>query len=122
MPETRTTSSFAENRNSSDSEHDEVPISKEESELLRARFIDLEMAMVSGDLSAASWEGYRQRRLAIERDEPPIYRALDLLCHNEVCQAEGFTRARHTEQFAKVGFLQGLTSNVLHWPNITPAG
>ena len=89
---------------------------------LRARFIDLEMAMMSGDLDATSWEGYRQRRLAIERDEPPIYRALDLLCHNEVCQAEGLTRAKHTEQFAKVGFLQSLTSNVLHWPNITPAG
>lgn len=89
---------------------------------LRARFIDLERAMLSAGNDAAAWEGFRQQRLAIERDEPPIYRALDLLCHNELCRAEGFTQDKHADQFARVGFLQSLTSNLLHWPNITPAG
>lgn len=37
MPETRVNSSFAENRNSSDSEHGEVPIHSVESELTAAR-------------------------------------------------------------------------------------
>ena len=28
-------------------------------------------------------------RLTIEADEPPVLRALDVLCHNEMCRADG---------------------------------
>lgn len=82
---------------------------------LRVRFVDLEIAILAGDLDALTWQAHRQARLVIERDEPPIYRALDLLCHNELCQAEG------SEPNAIVGRFQSATSQILIWPNISAA-
>ena len=58
--------------------------------MLYRRFMELaaEMAaVVSPDESTYNiWE---QKRLYIEIDEPPVYRALDISCHNEVIQARG---------------------------------
>lgn len=88
---------------------------------LRARFIDLEMQMLSGELEDSSWQTYRLARLAIERDEPPIYRALDLLCRNEMLCAEGYKRPDASEHYAKVGTFQRLTSQLAHWSNIAAA-
>lgn len=88
---------------------------------LRTRFIDLEILILSGDAEPDIWQDYRAKRLVIERDEPPVYRALDLLCHNELCQSEGYTREKHSEQFARVGWFKGFTSHLLHWSNIKPA-
>lgn len=79
---------------------------------LRVRFVDLEISMLSGDLEHLTWQGHRQKRLEIEREEPPIYRALDLLCHNELCKAEGITPN------ATVGTFKQLTSQLFTWSNI----
>jgi hypothetical protein len=85
---------------------------------LRARFVGLEIAMLSMGNDESAWRAHYQKRLEIERDEPPIYRALDLLCHNELCRAEGIA------QNIKVGCFERLTSQLHTWPNIatnTPA-
>lgn len=85
---------------------------------LRRRFADLEMAMLTDGLDQEVWKRHQLERLAIERDEPPIYRALDLLCHNEMMQAEGFSREKTPEHFAAVSAWQRYTSHFLHWPNL----
>jgi hypothetical protein len=82
---------------------------------LRRRFIALEMAMLAGDVSPATWAAHRHERLVIERDEPPIYRALDLLCHNELLRAEGVHAGEHR---APVGFLPRLTRHFFHWADL----
>ena len=86
---------------------------------LRARFVDLEMAMARGGTDETAWQAHRLARLAIERDEPPIYRALDLLCRNEMLQAEGFSSEQQPGHFVQVGRWQRLTSQVWHWQNLS---
>lgn len=84
---------------------------------LKSRFIDLEREILGADPSNPTWVAHQVRRLEIERDEPPVYRALDLLCHNELARAEGC----RAEEMAHVGWLARLTSQFLHWPDlITP--
>jgi hypothetical protein len=80
-------------------------------EQLRGRFIELELAL----LADPDDTGRHQRaRLAIERDEPPIYRALDALCHNELALAGGYGE----EYLHRVGPLPRLTSQWLQWSDI----
>jgi hypothetical protein len=43
-------------------------------------------------------------RLLIESDEPPPLRVLDIICHNELCEAMGHERCH----FYKVGWFQSL--------------
>jgi hypothetical protein len=81
---------------------------------LKARFVDLEQALLSGDAADATWAAHQTARLAIERDEPPVYRALDLLCHNELALAENCG----AEHMARVGFWPRLTSHWLHWADL----
>ena len=57
---------------------------------------------------------FRAQRLQIEMDEPPILRALDILCHNELARSIEETK----EDIYKVGFLQRMTSQLYSWPNI----
>ena len=54
------------------------------------------------------------RRLEIEKDEPPIRRALDLLCHNELAKS----RAETQDYIYKVTRLQRFTAQIFSWPNI----
>lgn len=82
---------------------------------LRGRFVDLEMRMLSSQIDDNAWSQYRLERLRIERDEPPAYRALDLLCHNEVMMSEGYKQ--DSEHFAQVGWFRRATCNIFHWPN-----
>lgn len=57
---------------------------------LRQQFNDLaEQVSVAKPLSEAQLAAIERQRMQIERDEPPVYRALDLICHNEVCKAWG---------------------------------
>lgn len=42
-----------------------------------------------GAFTVALLEDLRRRRLELEADEPPLYGYLSVLCHNEVCEAEG---------------------------------
>jgi len=81
---------------------------------LKRRFVDLEMAILGGDDMPEVWTTHRLARLAIERDEPPIYRALDLLCHNEMLLAEG----GKTADLIVLKRSQRWTRHLFHWPDI----
>ncbi|WP_146176105.1 hypothetical protein [Chromobacterium haemolyticum] len=84
---------------------------------LRSRFADLEIAMLSGQTTEAVWQDHQKTRLFIEKDEPAIYKVLDLLCHNELLIAEGFKLDKNPEQFAKITRWQKWTSQLCHWDN-----
>jgi hypothetical protein len=84
---------------------------------LRARFIDLEKDILQWDGRLETWDSYRIARLEIERDEPPIYRALDLLCYREICLAEGTA----PQKMPSVGFYQRITSHIFPWASINEA-
>lgn len=55
-------------------------------------------------------------RLQIEMEEPPIYRALDMLCHNAVCRARGLGE---TETY-RVGPMHRLLANLFRFPSFVP--
>ncbi|WP_337245214.1 hypothetical protein [Luteimonas sp. gir] len=80
---------------------------------LKRRYLLLE-----GDISCADTPGkeditrWRQERLRIEADEPPVYVALDLLCENEMARAKG------RPQRAALGFWDIVTSHWLRHENI----
>lgn len=87
---------------------------------LRARFVELEIDILSGGLEEGAWRQHQVKRLKIEADEPPIYRALDLLCRNEQLIAQGFKREDTPKEFAKVGHFARLTRHLFHWADISP--
>lgn len=83
---------------------------------LRQRFIDLERRVrAQPDADAAMVQQWVDERLRIERDEPPIYIALDLMCENEQAQATAEPR------YFRLNWWQRITANWLHWPNLQPA-
>lgn len=82
---------------------------------LKARFAGLEIAMLRGASDAATWSEHQVQRLSIERDEPPIYRALDLLCRNEQLKAEGVTLK---SEFERLDWWHRYTSHLLMWPDL----
>ncbi|SRR6266545_1516483 len=58
---------------------------------LAKRFIDLESAIIGEEaITEQMMRSFKQKLLAIERDEPPILRTLDSLCHNQLLKAEGY--------------------------------
>ncbi|OGT19263.1 MAG: hypothetical protein A2342_02460 [Gallionellales bacterium RIFOXYB12_FULL_54_9] len=86
---------------------------------LKKRFAALEMDIVGGVESDETFAAYSLERLRIEQDEPPIYRALDLLCHNELLRAEGFRdKDKGVEHFSQVNFFQRLTRHFFHWADL----
>lgn len=74
----------------------------------RNQFIDLEASILGG----ASYDGAVAQRLKIQRMEPAIYRALDVMCHNETCVSMGCA-----DQQRVLPLLQRLTAHVFHWSN-----
>lgn len=83
---------------------------------LKGRFVALEMAILAGNDQSEAWASHKIERLRIEKDEPPIYRALDLLCYNELLRAEG--HKQDGGHFADVGKLQRFTRHIFHWPDL----
>jgi hypothetical protein len=81
---------------------------------LKTRFVDLEMAILKGDETPEVWTEHQLARLAIERDEPPVYRALDLLCRNELSRAEGCNASNLVVLKAP----QRWTCHLFHWSDI----
>ena len=85
------------------------------SELAR-RFIELEQKLIvraheydpkSDDFDLVP---FRAQKLAIEVDEPPIHRILDILCRNEMILAEG-----HDPSYLyRASLFERLTAQVLH--------
>lgn len=57
-------------------------------------------------------------KITIELDEPPVYRALDLLCYNEVMIASGYKPSDPDVVFAKLNTWHRLTCHIWRWPNI----
>jgi len=58
--------------------------------ILYMRFIDLLVEMESKfDRVGENLSSWTSRRLAIEKDEPPVLTALNASCHNEVIAAQG---------------------------------
>ena len=87
---------------------------------LKRRFGELEMAVVSGDNNDEIWKRHQLERLRIEQDEPAIFRALDVLCHNELLRAQGVGRGEE----GKTGFIElsrwkRWTCHFLPWGNLT---
>lgn len=82
---------------------------------LRRRFIKLEAKMLSNEEpdseTALAWCA---ERLDIESDEPPTYRALDLLCENEQAIATG------TDRNVPITWWQRKTAHWKRWENLTP--
>lgn len=80
---------------------------------LKRRFIALEGQLEGGD----DLEKIRRRRLSIEAEEPPVHRALDLLCHNEMSAAMGWDPKKNPEHFSHVPWYMQMTANLFRWPN-----
>lgn len=78
---------------------------------LRQQFIELERRCHEGNSGAE----LMQRRLDIESREPAVYRALDVLCHNEICACMGYSRATKPEYFYDVPWYRRATANYLLW-------
>lgn len=88
---------------------------------LRREFCELEvdMSLTKAD-DAEKWQQLEARRLRIEINEPPIYRALDLLCHNALMIADGISVANpeHKKHFRKISRRYRFTAQLLRWENI----
>ncbi|HFD81036.1 MAG TPA: hypothetical protein ENK05_11710 [Gammaproteobacteria bacterium] len=75
---------------------------------LRRRFVDLERKIIA---KQANMETLQDEYLAIEADEPPVLRALDTICHNDLLQAEG-----HKEGFVDIPWHERITAHFINWP------
>ena len=90
-------------------------------DILKRKFMDLQITIL--DIINAEneddprWAQCYRTRLEIEKDEPPVYRALDLLCHLEANAAEGI-KPEEDESYQEVKWYQKLTANMLKWENI----
>ncbi len=76
---------------------------------LAKRFISLEQEIISvQEMDEKSLIRLKNARLDIEKDEPPVLRVLDTLCHNEMLRSMGYDK----EEFKKVGLTQRFFSPV----------
>jgi hypothetical protein len=72
---------------------------------LAKRFVDLEKDLVvAGEYDEQAYRSFCAKRLEAERDEPPVLRVLDSICHNELLRAMGYDR----NQFVKIAWYQRL--------------
>ena len=74
---------------------------------LARRFIELEQKLLA---APGEVEAFRIEKLAIEADEPPIHRVLDLLCRNEMILADGHDESN----LYRASAFERLTAQVLH--------
>jgi hypothetical protein len=84
---------------------------------LKQRFILLETSILARSGSLAD---HQRVRLGIEHDEPPVYRALDLLCYNEMLRAEGCpTDGEGAVRPSRLTSWQRLTSQWWRWADLS---
>lgn len=82
---------------------------------LGRRFIKLEASILADeDPSKETVNAWCGERLDIESDEPPTYKALNLLCENEQAIATA------TPRWVKLHWWQRLTAHINHWEDLTP--
>jgi hypothetical protein len=86
---------------------------------LKRRFCELEMSVVSGGDSEEIWKSHQLARLRIEQDEPPIFRALDCLCHNELMTAQGYRKEDGDGLYVKLNNWQKFTRHFIYWGNLS---
>ena len=81
---------------------------------LAKRFAELEATIIRiGTPKPDEVRGWIADRLMIEADEPPIFRVLDSVVHNELCNA----LACDEHEFVKIGWFQGKMAQFLDlWP------
>ena len=88
---------------------------------LKDRFSKLEIEMTPySKLNNKILEGFQTNRLQIEIDEPPVYKVLDIICRNELLEAEGFSSITSKSEFGNVNFWQRQTCNIWPWANYSP--
>jgi hypothetical protein len=86
---------------------------------LKRRFCILERKLIQAH-SAQDLQAMLIERSEIETDEPPVFRALDALCHNEMCAAKGYSRTDPEEcaHYRNIPWYTRATANWLRWSNI----
>lgn len=84
---------------------------------LRNKFIELEKKYLAGreneKVSKSEYKLIRSDILSIEVEEPPIYRALDIYCHNEMVKAYISDPAMQKSQHVKQNIFVWLLRNYL---------
>ena len=80
---------------------------------LKHKFSELEKKIITND-DKNNIATLKACRIEIEKDEPPIRRALDILCHNELARSRRETK----DDIYKVTLSQRLTAQIFSWPNI----
>jgi len=81
---------------------------------LSRRFSALEQQIGDSDLADTDLRCFNRERLEIEKDEPPIYRALDVLCDAETCRSFGCS----TENRLGLTWFENITANWCRWTSI----
>ncbi|MCY4584356.1 MAG: hypothetical protein OXE50_16420 [Chloroflexi bacterium] len=84
-------------------------------EILFQRFSDLAIELRSGMSSEDNLRAWRKQREIIEKDESPVFHALEADCDNEVRHAWG-----RTEELVKIGYWTRVTMYILRHTNKTP--
>lgn len=84
-------------------------------EALKRRFLFLEQELVNSEFSKTEqkYVKFFKERLLIESEEPPPLRVLDIICHNELMKAMGYSNS----ELAKVLWYQRLFA---HFFDIAP--
>lgn len=85
---------------------------------LSRRFSCLEQDMGDSDVAEADLKKFTRERLEIEKDEPPIYRALDVLCDAETCRAFGCA----DERMIVLSGFEAMTANWYRWTSLAYRG
>ena len=75
-----------------------------------AKFTDLEIGMTLADPSAEALARFRQQRLEIEKNEPPVLNVLNIISHNDLIKAGDYQ-----DDMYKVSWLQRLLSGFMDW-------
>jgi hypothetical protein len=89
---------------------------------LKRRFIALERQLIASKTKEGA-DAVRCERLEIEAEEPPVFRALDAMCHNELLTARGYSPTDHEEKllFKKLPRFTRWTANWFCWANHSSA-
>lgn len=85
---------------------------------LKQRFVDLLRQIIeSPSINADHLRHFKAARLAIEKDEPTIYRVVDCLAYNEMLCAEGYSLAENDDckYFIEIPAYMRLSANLIRW-------
>jgi|GEM_PF-381507 len=88
---------------------------------LKLRFAELEIEILTGSEDDPALKRYTVTRLKIEKDEPPVYRALDILCRNELLIAEGYEGREYESLMGRLTGYERLTAHVFRWSDVAAA-